>query len=111
MTLNTQDNVDIVDAMKGSVPALADPRGADARRLAWAHGRLRVLREHAAAASHTSGSDANGYTVNGANQTGAASRSRPARARSRRATSSPSRAATACHPETKADTGALQQFV
>jgi hypothetical protein len=110
MTLNTQDNVDLVDAMKG----LFQPSQILAEQMRdGSLGRSAGFEffENTLLVKHTSGTDANGYTVNGANQTGAALTVATGAGTFKKGDIITLAGCNRCHPETKADTGALQQFV
>lgn len=109
MTLNTQDNVDLVDAMKG----LFQPSQILAEQMRdGSLGRSAGFEffENTLLVRHTSGSDANGYTVNGANQTGAAVTVQVGAGTFKKGDILTFAGCNRCHPETKADTGLLQQF-
>jgi hypothetical protein len=110
MTLNTQDNVDLVDAMKG----LFQPSQIIAEQMRdGSLGKTAGFEffENTLLVKHTSGTDANGYTVNGANQTGAAVTVQTGAGTFKKGDILTFAGCNRVHPETKADTGALQQFV
>jgi hypothetical protein len=111
MVLNTQDNVDLVDAMKG----LFQPSQIIAEQMKdGSLGRSAGFEffENTLLVKHTSGTDANNCTVNGATQTGAsitiANGSSKTFVKGDIVTFA---GCNRCHPESKADTGALQTFV
>jgi hypothetical protein len=109
MTLNTQDNVDLVDAMKG----LFQPSQIIAEQMRdGSLGKTAGFEffENTLLVKHTSGTDANGYTVNGANQTGAAVTVQTGAGTFKKGDILTFAGCNRVHPETKADTGALQQF-
>lgn len=110
MTLNTQDNVDLVDAMKG----LFQPSQVLAEQTRdGSLGRTAGFEffENTLLVKHTSGSDASAYTINAANITGATIAVATGAGTLKKGDILTFAGCNRCHPETKADTGALQQFV
>lgn len=109
--LNTQDNVDLVDALKGLF------QSSDAIEEQYKEGVMgytagMTFAENTLLPTHTSGTDANNCTVNGASQTGATITI--ANGSSKTFTKGDIVTLAGCnrvHPETKADTGVLQTFV
>lgn len=112
--LNTQDNVDLVDALKG---LFQDSSNISKQYKEGYMGRTAGFdfMENTLWPKHTSGSDTGAgtnITVNGANQTGASVT--VANGSSKTLKQGDVITFAGCnrvHPETKADTGALQQFV
>jgi hypothetical protein len=109
--LNTQDNVDLVDALKGLFQSSEE---IEEQYKEGVMGRTAgmTFAENTLIPNHTSGTDANNCTVNGATQTG--STITIANASSKTFTKGDIVTLAGCnrvHPETKADTGSLQTFV
>ena len=110
MCLNTQDNVDLVDAMKG----LFQPSAILAEQMRdGSLGRSAGFEffENTLLQKHTSGTDANGYLINGASQTGASLTVDTGTGTMKKGDIITVAGVNRVHPETKADTGSLQQFV
>lgn len=110
MTLNTQDNVDLVDAMKG----LFQPSQIIAEQMRdGSLGKTAGFEffENTLLVKHTSGTDANGYTINGATQTGATLAVATGAGTFKKGDILTLAGCNRVHPETKADTGSSQQFV
>lgn len=110
MILNTQDNVDLVDALKGLF------QDAEAVKKQYKEGMMGRTAgfdffENTLLSKFTAGSDANGYAVNGANQTGAAITVNTGTGTFKKGDIITFAGCNRVHPETKADTGALQTFV
>jgi hypothetical protein len=108
--LNTQDNVDLVDALKG----LFQDSATIARQ--YREGLLGCTAgfdfyENTLLTKFTSGTDANGYTVNGAGQTGATVTIQTGAGTFKKGDIVTLAGCNRVHPESKADTGTLQQFV
>lgn len=112
MLLNTQANVDLVDALKGLFQ--------DSNEIAKQYREGKVGRtagfgdifENTLLPRHTSGSNAGtGYLVNGASQTGATLTVDTGTGTLKQGDIFTIAGVNAVHPETKADTGNLQQFV
>jgi hypothetical protein len=110
MLLNTQDNVDLVDAMKG----LFQPSQILAEQMRdGSLGRSAGFEffENTLLVRHTSGSDASAYTINGASQTGSTLAVATGAGTFKKGDILTLAGCNRVHPETKADTGSLQQFV
>jgi hypothetical protein len=110
MVLNTQDNVDLVDAMKG----LFQPSQIIAEQMRdGSLGKTAGFEffENTLLVKHTSGSDASAYTVSGASQTGATITIATGTGTFKKGDIVTLAGCNRCHPESKADTGDLQQFV
>jgi hypothetical protein len=109
--LNTQDNVDLVDSLKGLFQS-ADQ--IEEQYLEGAMGTTAGFKfyENTLIPTSTTGTDASNCTVNGASQTGSSitisNGSNKTFAVGDVVTFA---GCNRCHPETKADTGVLQQFV
>ena len=110
MTLNTQDNVDLVDALKG---LFQDSKSVAEQYLDGAMGRTGgfMFYENTLLTKFTSGTDASAYTVSGANQTGASVTVTTGTGTMKKGDIITLAGCNRCHPESKADTGVLQQFV
>lgn len=108
--LCTQDNVDLVDALKG---LFQDSSAIKEQYKEGIMGRTAgfTFFENTLLQKFTSGSDANGYTVNGANQTGAVIAVQTGAGTFKKGDIITFAGCNRVHPETKADTGALQTFV
>lgn len=109
MTLNTQDNVDLVDAMKG----LFQPSQILAEQMRdGALGRTGGFEffENTLLVRHTSGTDTSAYTVGAANQTGASITIATGSGTFKKGDIVTFAGCNRVHPESKADTGSLQQF-
>ncbi len=110
MTLNTQDNVDLVDAMKG----LFQPSQIIAEQMRdGSLGKSAGFEffENTLLTKHTSGSDASAYTINGAGQTGSTLAVATGAGTLKKGDILTLAGCNRVHPETKADTGVAQQFV
>jgi len=110
MTLNTQDNVDLVDALKG----LFQPSQILAEQYRdGSLGRTAGFEffENTLLVNHTSGTDASAHTVNGANQTGSSITVATGTGTFVAGDIITFAGCNRVHPETKSDTGELQQFV
>lgn len=110
LTLNTQDNVDLVDAMKG----LFQPSQIIAEQTRdGSLGRSAGFEffENTLLTRHTSGTDTSAYTVSAANQTGASITIATGSGTFKKGDIITFAGCNRVHPETKADTGSLQQFV
>jgi hypothetical protein len=110
MTLNTQDNVDLVDAMKGlfqpsQILAEQTRDGSLGKSAGF------EFFENTLLVNHTSGTDTSAYTVSGANQTGAALTVTTGTGTLVIGDIVTLAGCNRVHPETKADTGELMQFV
>ena len=113
LNLNTQDNIDMVDALKGLFNA-QDKLSSNYKegRLAGPFAGFEAIYENTLWPRHSSGTDANNCTVNGASQTGATITI--ANASSKTFKKGDIVTLAGCnrvHPETKTDTGVLQTFV
>lgn len=110
--LNTQDNLDLVDSLKGLFQQ-ADTIGEQyAEGMMGRTGGFDIY-ENTVLASQTTGTSASatGYTVNGASQTGATITVAAGANTFNKGDIITFAGCNRCHPETKADTGVLQQFV
>ena len=109
--LNTQDNVDLVDALKGLFQASEEIKD-QYREGTMGHAAGLDFYENTLLPTHTSGTDANNCTVNGASQTGATiTISNGSSKTFKKGDIVTFAGCNRVHPETKADTGALQTFV
>lgn len=111
MLLNTQDNVDLVDALKGLFQDSAAIKEQYKEGMMGRTGGFEFY-ENTLIANDTTGTDASNCTVNGATQTGATITI--ANGSSKTFAVGDVVTFAGCnrvHPETKADTGVLQQFV
>lgn len=109
--LNTQDNVDLVDALKG---LFQDSGAVKEQYREGSMGRTAGFDfyENTLLASQTTGSDASNCTINGATQTGASITITNGSSKTFKQGDIVTFAGcTRVHPETKTDTGVLQQFV
>lgn len=108
--INTQDNVDLVDAFKG---LFQDSDAISEQYREGMMGRTAGFNfyENTLLNKFTSGSDANGYTVGGAGQTGAVITVAVGAGTFKKGDILTFAGSNRVHPETKADTGALQTFV
>lgn len=109
--LNTQDNVDLVDALKG---LFQDSAAVKEQYREGAMGRTAGFDfyENTLLASQTTGTDASNCTINGASQTGASITITNGSSKTFKQGDIVTFAGcNRVHPETKADTGVLQQFV
>lgn len=111
--LNTQDNLDLIDALKG---LFQDSNAIKEQYREGSMGRTAGFDfyENTLLASQTTGTAAavTGYTVNGATATGATGIVVQLGATTfKKGDIITIAAVNRCHPETKADTGVLQQFV
>ena len=113
LLLNTQDNLDLVDALKGLFQ--------DSNEIAKQYREGKVGRtagfgdiyENTLLASQATGTAASAttYTVNGATQVGAAITIQTGATTFKKGDVVTFAGCNRCHPESKADTGVLQQFV
>jgi hypothetical protein len=108
--LNTQDNVDIITDVKGLF------QDTEAIRKQYREGMMGRTAgfdfyENTLLNKFTSGSDNSAYVVNGANQTGAAITVQTGTGTFKKGDIVTFAGCNRVHPETKADTGALQTFV
>lgn len=113
LLLNTQDNLDLVDALKGLFQ--------DSNEIAKQYREGKVGRtagfgdiyENTLLASQQTGTAASAttYTVNGATQVGAAITIQTGATTFKKGDVVTFAGCNRCHPESKADTGVLQQFV
>ena len=113
LLLNTQDNLDLVDALKGLFQ--------DSNEIAKQYREGKVGRtagfgdiyENTLLASQATGTAASAttYTVNGATQVGAAITIQTGATTFKKGDVVTFAGCDRCHPESKADTGVLQQFV
>lgn len=108
--LCTQDNVDLVDALKG---LFQDSDSISEQYKEGMMGRTAGYDffENTLINKFASGSDANGYQVNGANQTGAAIAVNVGAGTFKKGDIVTFAGSNRVHPETKADTGILQSCV
>lgn len=109
MILNTQDNVDLVDAMKG----LFQPSQIIAEQMRdGSLGKTGGFEffENTLLTKHTSGTDASAYTIGAANQTGASLTIATGTGTLVKGDVLTLAGCNRVHPETKSDTGELQQF-
>jgi len=110
--LNTQDNVDLVDSLKG---LFQDSEAIKKQYKEGIMGRTAGLDfyENTLLANQTTGTAASAttYTVNGANQTGSGVIVATGATTFKRGDIVTFAGCNRVHPETKADTGVLQQFV
>lgn len=109
MILNTQDNVDLIDQLKG---LFQDSEAIKKQYKEGAMGRTGGFDfyENTLLGKFTSGSDASGYQVNGAGQTGAAIAVNVGAGTFKKGDIVTFAGCNRVHPETKADTGTLQTF-
>jgi len=114
LNLNTQDNVDMVDALKGLFNA-EDKLSSNYKegRLAGPFGGFSDIYENTMWGNHTTGTAAatTGYLVNGASQTGSTLTVDTGSTTFLDGDVITIAGVNRVHPETKADTGVLQQFV
>lgn len=114
LNLNTQDNVDMVDALKGLFNA-QDKLSSNYKegRLAGPFSGFDGIYENTLWGTHTTGTAAatTGYLVNGASQTGATLTVDTGTTTFLDGDVITIAGVNRVHPETKADTGELQQFV
>jgi hypothetical protein len=110
--LNTQDNVDLVDALKGLF------HSSDSIEEQYKEGKMGRTAgfdfyENTLVPTQTTGTalSATTYTVNGASQTGATVTIQTGATTFKKGDIVTFAGCNRCHPETKADTGALQSFV
>lgn len=108
--LNTQDNVDLVD---GNKTLFNDQKVLGKQYLEGAQGRAAGFDfyENTLLARHTTGSDASGYQTNGAAQSGATLTIDTGSGTFKKGDIVTIADVYRVHPETKASTGVLQQFV
>lgn len=110
--LNTQDNVDLIDSLKG---LFQDSEAIKKQYKEGIMGRTAGLDfyENTLLANQTTGTAASAttYTVNGANQTGSGVVVATGATTFKKGDVVTFAGCTRVHPETKADTGVLQQFV
>ncbi len=110
--LNTQDNVDLIDALKG---LFQDSAAISKQYKEGMMGRTGGFDfyENTLIQTQTTGTaaSATNYTVNGASQTGSAVTVATGSNTFKKGDIITFAGCNRCHPETKADTGALQQFV
>lgn len=110
--LNTQDNVDVVDALKG---LFQDSSAITKQYKEGMMGRTAGLDfyENTLVPTYTTGTCAasTGYTISGANQTGSTLAIATGANTFKKGDIITLPGVNRCHPETKADTGQLQQFV
>lgn len=110
--LNTQDNVDLIDALKG---LFQDSAAISKQYKEGMMGRTGGFDfyENTLIPTQTTGTalSATTYTVNGANQTGSAVTVAAGATTFKKGDIITFAGCNRCHPETKADTGSLQQFV
>lgn len=107
--LNTQDNVDLVDALKG---LFQDSETISEQYVEGMMGRTGGFNffENTLLPKFTTGSDASGYAVNGPNQTGASITVKTGAGTFKKGDIITFAGCNRVHPETKADTGVLQTF-
>lgn len=114
LNMNTQDNVDLVDALKGLFNA-QDKLSSNYKegRLAGPFAGFSEIYENTLWPAHTSGTAAatSGYLVNGASQTGSTLTVDTGSTTFVAGDIITVAGVNRVHPETKADTGVLQQFV
>ena len=114
LNLNTQDNIDMVDALKGLFNA-QDKLSSNYKegRLAGPFAGFSDIYENTLWPSHTTGTAAatTGYLVNGASQTGSTLTVDTGTTTFLDGDIITIAGVNRVHPETKADTGVLQQFV
>lgn len=114
LSMNTQDNIDLVDALKGLFNA-QDKLSSNYKegRLAGPFAGFSDIYENTNWARHTSGTAAatTGYLINGAAQTGAAMTVDGGTTTFLEGDVITIAGVNSVHPETKTDTGNLQQFV
>lgn len=112
MLLNTQDNLDLVDALKG---LFQDSAAIKEQYTEGSMGRTGGYNfyENTLIPTQTTGTAASAttYTVNGANQTGATIVIQTGATTFKKGDVVTFAGCNRCHPETKNDTGDLQQFV
>lgn len=113
LLLNTQDNLDMVDGLKGLFQDSEQIAKQYREGLVGRTAGFGTIYENTLLPSQTTGTalSATTYTVNGANQTGAGVVVATGSTTFKRGDVITFAGCNRCHPETKADTGALQQFV
>jgi hypothetical protein len=110
VNLSTQGNVDLVDALKGLFQSSTE---IDKQYKDGMLGRTAGFDwyENTLLTSHTTGTDADAYLVNGTNQTGSVLSVDTGTGTWKKGDVITIAGVNRVHPETKADTGQLQQFV
>lgn len=113
LLLNTQDNLDMVDGLKGLFQDSTEISKQYRDGMVGRTAGFGTIYENTLLASQTTGTalSATTYTVNGANQTGSGVVVATGSTTFKKGDVITFAGCNRCHPETKADTGSLQQFV
>lgn len=112
LLLNTQDNLDLVDGLKGLFQDSSEIARQYREGMVGRTAGFGSIYENTLLASQTTGTDATNCTINGASQTGATITIANGSSKTfKRGDIVTLAGVNRVHPETKADTGVLQQFV